>query len=253
MLAFPPDAVFAAGLRNHHIANTAYPIAHDRVWRPYRVAAGRTDEVALRAWHGIDDLCLYAHLPFCQTRCAFCEYTVVPREEHRAVREYMDDLLRELTLYRQRLGTGARTLHGFDIGGGTPSFVPADEIVRLVEGVRESFRFAAGSDISIETTPKIAATEPAKLVAYRRVGIDRISIGIQVVDPDLLRVLNREANGASVHRAAVDNIRDAGFRRLNVDLMYGFAGQSEAGWRATLRTRSTSRPTPSRSTGCATN
>ena len=66
---------------------------------------------------GLDDLCLYAHVPFCETRCSFCEYTVVRREEAPGVGQYMDDLRRELALYRAVLGTESRRLHGFDIGG----------------------------------------------------------------------------------------------------------------------------------------
>jgi len=100
---------------------------------------------------------------------------------------------------------------------------------------RDCFRIAPGSDVSIETTPKIAAAEPAKLAAYRRMGIDRISMGVQVIQPDLLKVLNREANGVESHLRAAANIRAAGFTRFNVDLMYGFADQSLPSWRATLQ------------------
>ena len=233
--AHDPAAVFAAGLRNHHVSNTAYPLAHERTWAPYRVGHAEAGAVAVRAWEGIDDLCLYVHIPFCETRCSFCEYTVVGREESARHREYLDDLLAELALWRAALGQQERRrLHGLDIGGGTPSFVPAEEIARILEAARAGFTFAPGADVSIETTPRIAAAEPAKIAAYRRLGIDRISMGIQVIQPDLLRVLNREGNGVAEHRRAVDHIRAAGFVRLNVDLMYGFAGQSEESWRATL-------------------
>jgi oxygen-independent coproporphyrinogen-3 oxidase len=69
---FDPADVFQAGLRNHHVSNTAYPIAHERTWRPYRVHPDAAGERACRAWEGIDDLCLYVHVPFCETRCSFC-------------------------------------------------------------------------------------------------------------------------------------------------------------------------------------
>jgi len=180
------------------------------------------------------NLCLYAHVPFCETRCAYCEYTVVGKDELSRTEAYMRRLNRELARYRDLLDTRRRTLHGFDIGGGTPSFVEAERIVELVENVRASFRITPGLCISIETTPKIAAAEPAKIEAYVRAGIERISMGIQVIQPDLLRVLNREGNGVEHHFKAVANIRRAGFRRFNVDLMYGFADQSLESWRATL-------------------
>jgi len=229
----PPDVVFAAGERNHHISNTAYPIAHGTTWAPYRLTRAAHRAVVEEALRAIDDLCLYLHIPFCETRCAYCEYTVVNREESSQTDSYMDRLERELDLYADLLGT-RRRLHGLDVGGGTPTFVAAERIARLLERVHARFDRAPGYGVSIETTPKIAAAEPDKLAALRRAGIDRISLGVQVVQPDLLRVLNRAENGAALHRRAVDHIRAAGFTRLNVDLMYGFADQSLESWRATV-------------------
>ena len=88
--------------------------------------------------------------------------------------------------------------------------------------------------ISIETTPRIAAEEADKMRAYRQIGIERISMGIQVIQPDLLRILNRDAHGVEHHFRAVENIRAAGFDNFNVDLMYGFANQSLESWQATV-------------------
>ncbi len=234
--AYDPADVSAAGLRNHHVANTAYPLAHERTWGPYRVARGDVAGRALEAWEGIDDLGLYVHVPFCETRCSFCEYTVVKPGESGddRVREYFDALLSEIHRWSEGMDLGRRRVHGLDIGGGTPSFAPAREIERVLDAVRARVRFAPGSDISIETTPRIAAAEPDKLRAWRAMGIDRASVGIQVVQPDLLRVLEREANGAVEHMRAVENLRAAGFERLNVDLMYGFDGQTPASWEATI-------------------
>lgn len=231
---YEPASVFAAGLRNHHISNTAYPIAHEKTWGPYRLAAPQMENAARSAWEGIDELCLYVHIPFCETRCSFCEYTVVKREELVSASAYINDLIREFDLHRDAIGTPLKTLRGFDIGGGTPSMVSGEEIARIVEKARECFRFGPDADISIETTPKLAAASPDKLAAYRRMGIGRISMGVQVIQPDLLKMLGREENGISEHRRAVEAIRAAGFTRFNVDLMYGFAGQSLESWKATL-------------------
>ncbi|MBI1946154.1 MAG: radical SAM protein [Deltaproteobacteria bacterium] len=229
-----PRAAFAAGERHHHVANTAYPIAHRQTLSPYRCARDAHAEQVQAAFEGVDHLCLYAHVPFCEARCAYCEYTVLEREQLAQSGRYMALLRRELDLWRERLDTRRRTLHGFDIGGGTPSLVAAEDIAALVEQAKASFAFAPGVDISIETTPKVAAAEPAKLAAYLRAGIRRISLGIQVTQASLLSVLARAAQGAHLHQRAVDNIRAAGLRKLNVDLMYGFAGQSLEDWRATV-------------------
>jgi len=226
-----PESVFAAGERNHHISNTSYPIAHAQTWGPYRVAQGH-QEVVSRAFRGLDRIGLYAHIPFCEKRCSFCEYTVVGKEDSQRTAAYMGKLFHELDLYAELLG--ARRLCGFDIGGGTPSFVEAHFIARLMQRVKAHFDWEEGNRVSIETTPRIAAAEPEKLQAYKAAGIDRISMGIQVIQPDLLKILNRDSNGVEHHFQAVENIRSAGFDDFNVDLMYGFAGQSLDSWQATL-------------------
>jgi len=231
---YDPADVFAAGLRNHHIANTAYPIAHQRTFKPYRVARRDQREVALSGLSGFEDMCLYVHVPFCETRCSFCEYTVVAKDERDETTVYVDALIRELELYDEALALSGRRFHGLDIGGGTPAYLPLHDIERILAAIRARCSLTPESDISIETTPKLAAADPAKIAGYRGLGIDRISMGIQVIQPDLLRVLNRAQNGVEHHYRAVDNIRAGGFDRLNLDLMYGFAGQSLDSWRATL-------------------
>ena len=149
-LTFPPDMVFEAGLRHHHIANTAYPIHHQTTMRPYRVPRKGVGATAMAAWQEIDTLSLYVHVPFCAARCKYCEYTVVDRSENEAEDAYFDALLREFDLYRERLDTPRKRLVGFDIGGGTPSLVKAANIRRVVEAARSAFRFQPGVAISIE-------------------------------------------------------------------------------------------------------
>jgi oxygen-independent coproporphyrinogen-3 oxidase len=181
--AFEPEEVFEAGLRNHHVSSTAYPIAHESTWRPYRVPREAMEERTVESFRSLAEIGLYAHVPFCETRCSFCEYTVTRRSEHAGAALYMDALLRELSLYDGAIDLRRKTLAGFDIGGGTPSFVPAEEIERLVAAVREKTTFREGADISIETTPRIAAVERSKIRAYRAAGIDRVSMGTRSSSP----------------------------------------------------------------------
>ncbi len=234
LASYPPQTVFEAGLRNHDIANTAYPIAHTRTWGPYRVPHQQHAEVVQQAYAGVDELGLYIHIPFCEHRCLYCEYCVVNPESQGENPDYMEKLFQELDLYRDLLNTRERTLYGFDIGGGTPGFVDAQYIAELMRRVRDNFKFRSDVVVSIETTPKLAATQPQKLHIYRQSGIQRISIGLQVTQKQLLRAMEREVTGLRYYRSAVDNIRAAGFDRLNVDLMYGFAGQTLNDWRATI-------------------
>lgn len=220
--------VFLAGMRHHHTANTAYPIAHGKTVRPYRVRRSR-DQKALRdtlvdAYGGLDEMMLYVHIPFCAQRCQFCEYTVVDPKNGRRddVQDaYFSGLLTEFNLYRDLLQTQSKRLVGFDIGGGTPSMASVDHIARVMDKAADCFDMDLSSlDVSIETTPKIAASEPEKISAYYAMGIRRISMGVQTTDFALAKKLGREDSDYLV--AARDNIRAAGFDSFNVDLMYGF-------------------------------
>lgn len=238
-----PAEVFAAGIRHHHTANTAYPIAHDKTLRPYRVQRVRDQrvirETLTNAYGNLDEMMLYVHVPFCQQRCQFCEYTVVdPRNGKRddVQESYFDALDTEFELYRDLLDTRKKKLVGFDIGGGTPSMVSASNIERVMQKVDCSFDVDSSKmTVSIETTPKIAAAEPDKIRAYYAMGIRRISMGVQTTDFALAERLGR--HDADFLSAAVRNIRDAGFESFNVDLMYGFPLRPGAAdkWADTVR------------------
>jgi len=229
---FAPADIFAAGLRHHHIANTAYPINHNRTMKAYRVPRANFERTTAEAWAGIGKMGLYVHIPFCQQRCNFCEYTVInPATNTEWEDRYFDLLMTELALYRNLLDTENHTLTGFDVGGGTPAFARAENIARLMTAVRAGFKFAPNMAMSIETTPRIAENDPQKIAAFHQMGFERISMGVQVTQLSLAKKLGRQYRGFSGLLKSVENIRRAGFERFNIDLMYGFAGQSVADWR----------------------
>jgi oxygen-independent coproporphyrinogen-3 oxidase len=230
-----PERVFDAGMRAHHIANTAYPIAHHKTIWQHRVDRNDHTAVLRRAFSPHEPFGLYAHIPFCERRCKFCEYTVVDHHDPEVEAQYHDALLREIDLWADHVLRTRRALVGFDIGGGTPSLIQPERIVQLVEHVRSRFDLAPGFGISIETTPKVAALSPERLRAYRACGIDRISMGLQMINPRLLRAYDRDLHRVGFNRPAVDNMRTAGFSTINIDLMYGFARQSPQDFRASLR------------------
>jgi oxygen-independent coproporphyrinogen-3 oxidase len=226
-----PEQVFAAGLHQHHLANTAYPVAHRRtIWR-HRREQGHAELLAA-ALGAAPRMGLYVHIPFCERRCRFCEYTVLERHDPQAEEAYHRALMAELELYLSLVG--GQRLVGLDIGGGTPALVAPWRLRQLLQRVRQGFLLEPGFGVSIETTPRVAALHPKRLRAYKAMGIHRISIGLQLVNPRLLRAYGREINEVGHNRRAVDNIREAGFERLNIDLMYGLARQSLDDLRATL-------------------
>ncbi|MBE7552670.1 MAG: radical SAM protein [Anaerolineales bacterium] len=229
---YPPREIFAAGLRHHHIANTAYPINHNWTMKPYRVRRQDFEAITAASWQDITEMGLYIHIPFCQARCNFCEYTVInPADNARSEDGYFELLLRELAHYQSLIHTQKKILTGFDIGGGTPALAKVEHIAQVVEAAQAAFQFQPGMQISIETTPLIAANEPEKIMAFRQMGIERISMGVQVTQLSLAKKLGRQYKGFEGLREAVRNIRAAGFEKFNIDLMYGFAGQSVEDWR----------------------
>lgn len=232
---FPPEDVFAAGMRNHNISNTAYPIHHTTTMRDYRVARDEKEQYATQPWSDCREMSIYAHIPFCHARCTYCEYVVVdPLEAKKNEDMYFEYLLREIEQYYTGISTKEKLLVGFDIGGGTPSFAKTEHIQKLVDAVKFCFQIKTGMTISIETTPVIAANDPEKLYAYKGMGIDRISMGLQTTQATLAQAMNREYPGIHLIKRAVRNIREAGFDRFNIDLMYGFAQQSLDGWKTTV-------------------
>ncbi len=229
-----PETVFQAGLRHHHLANTAYPIAHRQTIWQYRQSADRYADLLSRDFSAHKTMGLYAHIPFCERRCAFCEYTVVDSHGGDLEDRYHRALLQELELYGRLLDTRQTTLIGLDIGGGTPSIVQPQRIGELLERIVRTFSPAPDFGVSIETTPKIAATHPERLAAYKQFGINRISMGLQMVNPRLLKEYGRDTNTTGHNEQAVENIRKAGFRRFNIDVMYGFAKQTAEDFQRTL-------------------
>jgi Coproporphyrinogen III oxidase and related Fe-S oxidoreductases len=250
---YEPKAIFNAGLANHHIANTAYPIDHLKSWNPYRVANSQIQYELEMAWKNPSELALYAHIPFCKTRCYYCEYTVVSGPENLQHDEYMNNLIKEIELYYNLSDHYPSTIKGFDIGGGTPSMVSADWISQLIQTIHHTFQIPEQIEISIESTPSIAAADLDKLIQWYKAGIKRISIGLQVTQPDLLKILNRAHDGLDHHKLAVENIRQAGFQKLNLDLMYGFARQSLSDWEHTLAHAISLNPDTLHYTACVIN
>lgn len=223
--------IFDRGIRFHHYCNTAYPL------RPNSLAAYELhDEAQIRETvrkniEAQKELCLYVHIPFCQARCRFCEYVVLDQPAEDDPDRYVEHLLKEIELYREMIGD--KPIAGYDLGGGTPSYLSVENLKAITDSIR---RFALGDGIymSIETTPVIAANDPGKIRAIREMGYNRISMGFQTVSEKLLSELGREGS-KSLYEKAVENIRKAGFDRLNVDLMYGFLNQSDEDFANTIR------------------
>jgi putative oxygen-independent coproporphyrinogen III oxidase len=158
---------------------------------------------------------LYVHLPFCASRCGYCDFvTVVGRAgQHDA---YVDALLAELELER---GVLARGLESVFLGGGTPTLTGPRALERLLRALPEA------EEVTVEANPETVTPWLAALL--RRCGVTRVSLGAQSFQPRLLEVLERRARPEDVRRAFA-LLREAGFDNLSLDLIYGIPGQSTA-------------------------
>ena len=171
-------------------------------------------------------IALYVHIPFCSGICTYCSFSRYESQDRAAVRSYLGLLESEMRLWEPRLQS--RPVHSVYIGGGTPTILHAEEVELLLSTIHRflgSQRLHTLEEFTCECSPE-TATEP-KLRLLRDHGVDRISIGVQTFDDQLLRDLNRR-HDASGARAAMAMIAEAGFRTFNVDLMYGFPSQSAA-------------------------
>ncbi len=183
-------------------------------------------------------LSLYLHLPFCAERCSFCAcHVVVTRRDSVAV-AYLRHLEDELRLVAELLGEH-RVLAQYHWGGGTPTHHPPEDLRRLHGVVTDLFSFADGAELAVEVDPRV--TTLAHLETLADLGFDRISMGVQDLDPTVQAKIGRNQTvdqTETLYRAA----RRIGFTSINFDLVYGLPGQTEESLTRTLDTVVALRP-----------
>ena len=176
---------------------------------------------------------VYLHVPFCSVRCGYCDFNTYTLTELGAdgasVATFADAAVRELRFAGQVLG-GAGPVETVFIGGGTPTMLAPDDLVRMLDGVRAVFGLAPGAEVTTEANPDSVTREGLERLAAG--GFTRVSIGMQSAVPHVLRVLDRTHQPANVSRA-VEAARAAGLH-TSVDLIYGTPGESIADWRTSL-------------------
>ena len=183
---------------------------------------------------------LYIHIPFCQSRCIYCDFfstTCTHRME-----AYVGAVTRELELRRHYLPhTGARPLlHTVYIGGGTPSLLPTPLLYRLFEGIARWYDIAPQAEVTIEANPD--DVHDPWIATLHHTPVNRVSLGIQSFDDPTLRLLNRRHN-AQQAIGAVRRLQEAGIADISIDLMYGLPGQTAEQWKADLHTALALAPT----------
>ena len=179
------------------------------------------------------ELGLYVHFPFCSVHCPYCDFAVDARAEIPHDR-YADAVVAEIAARAPwfRGEGGAPRLVSIYFGGGTPGLWRPDALARVVESARQAFGVSveglAALELTVEANP--GEVEEARAHAWRRAGVNRLSLGVQSLDDRLLAALGRN-HGASAGAEAVRVARAAGFDNLSVDLMFGLPGQTFDDWR----------------------
>lgn len=165
---------------------------------------------------------LYIHIPFCITKCIYCDFFSVPYDEGLALR-YIGSVIKELDFRRDSLND-LKTVY---IGGGTPTVIPTLALIRLLKKIRDSFTLAPDAEVTVEANPGTINREKVKALSDS--GMNRLSIGVQSFDDKELKFLGRIHTFADALKA-IAAVREAAIRNLSIDLIYGIPGQTLEAW-----------------------
>ena len=172
---------------------------------------------------------IYIHVPFCRSKCQYCDFYSLTAKEDKLLDGYLDAVCAHIREAGQLAPNYLVDTVYF--GGGTPSFFGADGMASILTTIRKSFDVASSAEITFEANPD--SVSDRLLRRLRSEGFNRVSLGIQCDNDDILKKLGRPHNYAQAV-AAVERIRKTGFKNLSVDLMYGLPGQSLQAWGKTL-------------------
>ncbi len=208
---------------------TSYPTA-DRFVEAFDAAAfaarlaGRGDQASP------PPLSVYVHVPFCDTVCFYCACNKVVTRQHNRAGEYLEVLEKEADLVSEVM-TGPRQLDQLHFGGGTPTFLDNAELERLMAMLTTRFPLADSAECSVEVDPR--STPPEKVRLLSTLGFNRISVGVQDFDPQVQKAVNR-LQSFEMTRATIEAAREAGFKSVNLDLIYGLPKQTRESFSHTL-------------------
>ncbi|WP_417551242.1 oxygen-independent coproporphyrinogen III oxidase [Methylophaga sp.] len=175
-------------------------------------------------------LSLYFHLPFCDTVCFYCACNKIITKNRDHAAPYLENIYKELAL-KSALIDSSRSVTQLHWGGGTPTFISEQQMQDLMNETRRHFHIADDADISIEIDPREANADTIALL--KKIGFNRISLGIQDFDPAVQKAVNRIQSEAET-LAVIDAARQHQFRSISVDLIYGLPLQALSGFNTTL-------------------
>ncbi len=173
---------------------------------------------------------VYIHVPFCRSRCSYCDFATGTYESALA-QKYVRALAHEISAFALDGGDEPREVDTIYFGGGTPSMLAPEEIARILAAVRARLRVREGAEVTLELNP--GTVTPEVLLAFRRLGVNRASFGVQTFDDDDLKRLGRVHTAEDARRTLRD-LRGAGFDNVSFDLIAGLPGQTLENWSRNL-------------------
>ncbi len=216
---------------------TSYPTAPE-----WSAAFGPDDYAQRLARAGRDSpgdpLSLYTHLPFCKELCSYCGCNVVVAKSTQSAEPYLRAVEAELALAARALGA-RRQVSQLHWGGGTPTFLSLEQLERLFGAITGHFELLPGAEVAIEIDPVVTSRE--QLALLRRLGFNRLSMGVQDFDPRVQQAVRR-IQPFEQTRELVEVARELGFSTINFDLIYGLPHQTPDSWAATLERVGALRP-----------
>jgi oxygen-independent coproporphyrinogen-3 oxidase len=173
----------------------------------------------------------YLHIPFCPSRCTYCHWITKTKSKDDVVGTYIDYLEKEMVLYKNRLGMDRVPLSSILWGGGTPTYPKPAQLERLLRAYHTHYDLSECTQFSVEAEPTTLIGEDGleRLRIMKEHGVDRISLGVQSFDDQVLRMMGRSHNHAEAMEA-IENTRKAGFENIYIDLIYGYPGQTIEKW-----------------------
>ncbi|MFT5051046.1 MAG: oxygen-independent coproporphyrinogen-3 oxidase [Chlamydiales bacterium] len=171
---------------------------------------------------------IYVHIPFCRKRCDFCYFKVYIDKNSKEIRRYLDAVGTEARTLAARPYLAGRKPRFVYFGGGTPSYLSADQMRSLLNELKDCFDWSEVEEVTYECEPGTLSL--AKIEALREVGVTRLSLGVENFDPEILKINNR-AHGAEEIDRTYAFAREVGFPSINIDLIAGMVGETDENWR----------------------
>ncbi len=220
-------AVDRTEVGNYFIANSP-PFS---VWKPEAVDADARPALAAAPAAGTP-LGLYLHIPFCRKRCHFCYFRVYTDKNASEVQGYLDTLAREWELYAAQPAIAGRPLNFVYFGGGTPSYISTKQLESLVSRMDAVSTWRQAEEITFECEP--GTLTETKLAAIRNIGVTRLSLGVENFDDEILEANGRAHRSGEIGKAYAF-AQTLGFPQINIDLIAGMLGETDANWRECVR------------------